>query len=146
MTSMKRFFVLALMACAPAMAADVAVSVTVGDPRFFGRLEIGSFPQPRLIFPKPVVVQVVPVGVVREPMYLRVPPGHEKHWSKHCAEYGACGHPVYFVEDRWYNDVYVPEYKARHGHGEHGDHDDHGDHEGKDHGHGNGKGKGHGND
>jgi len=146
MTSMKRFFVLALMACAPAMAADVSVSVTVGDPRFFGRLEIGSFPQPRLIFPKPVVVQVVPVGVVREPMYLRVPPGHEKHWSKHCAEYNACGHPVYFVEDRWYNDVYVPEYKARHGHGEHGDHDDHGDHEGKDHGHGNGKGKGHGND
>jgi hypothetical protein len=146
MTNMKRFFVLALMACAPAMAADVAVSVTVGDPRFFGRLEIGSFPQPRLIFPKPVVVQVVPVGVVREPMYLRVPPGHEKHWSKHCAEYNACGHPVYFVEDRWYNDVYVPEYKARHGHGEHGDHDDHGDHEGKDHGHGNGKGKGHGND
>jgi len=146
MTNMKRFFVLALMACAPAMAADVAVSVTVGDPRFFGRLEIGSFPQPRLIFPKPVVVQVVPVGVVREPMYLRVPPGHEKHWSKHCAEYNACGHPVYFVEDRWYNDVYVPEYKAGHGHGEHGDHDDHGDHEGKDHGHGNGKGKGHGND
>jgi hypothetical protein len=137
MPSMKRFFVLALMACAPAMAAEVSVSVTVGDPRFFGRLEIGSFPQPRLIFPKPVIVEAVPMRVVREPIYLRVPPGHEKHWSKHCAEYNACGHPVYFVEDRWYNDVYVPEYQARHGHGAH---------EGKDHDNGKGKGKGHGND
>jgi hypothetical protein len=132
---MRKFFVLALMACVPAMAADVSVAVTVGDPRFFGRIEIDSFPQPRLIFPKPVVVQVIPVGVVRAPLYLRVPPGHEKHWNKHCAEYNACGAPVYFIEDGWYNTVYVPEYKAKHGHP---------DNAGKEHGNGNGNGKGKG--
>jgi len=130
---MRKFFILALMACAPAMGADVSVSVTVGDPRFFGRIDIDSFPQPRLIFPRPVVVHAIPVGVVRAPLYLRVPPGHEKHWDKHCAEYNACGAPVYFIEDGWYNTVYVPEYKAKHGHGEH---------PGKEHGNGNGHGKG----
>ena len=39
------------------------------------------------------------------------PPGHEKHWNKHCHEYGACGRPVYFVRDGWYNDVYAPRYR-----------------------------------
>ncbi|ODS90363.1 MAG: hypothetical protein ABS45_16170 [Comamonas sp. SCN 65-56] len=54
------------------------------------------------------MIQPVPVGVVRQPLYLRVPPGHAKHWSKHCHEYGACARPVYFVQERWYNDVYAP--------------------------------------
>jgi hypothetical protein len=123
---MRTFFSLALLACAPAIAADVSVSVAIGEPGFYGQIDIGSFPRPRLIFPAPVVIQAVPVGVVRAPLYLRVPPGHEKHWDRHCAEYGACGAPVYFIEDNWYNTVYAPEYKARHG--------------GK--GHDNGKGKG----
>ena len=34
--------------------------------------------------------------------YLWVPPGHQKKWSKHCREYNACGVPVYFVDDGWY--------------------------------------------
>ena len=29
--------------------------------------------------------------------------------------YGACGRPVYFVQENWYNDVYVPAYRERHG-------------------------------
>jgi hypothetical protein len=67
---------------------------------------------------------------------LHVPPGHEKHWSKHCAQYNACGRPVYFVRDEWYNNEYVPHYRHAHdndhGHG-HG-HDKHGDHD-EGHGH-----------
>ncbi len=38
-------------------------------------------------------------------------PGHEKHWRKHCAQYNACGRPVYFVRDDWYNNEYVPRYR-----------------------------------
>jgi hypothetical protein len=115
--AMKRsLFILALLTAAPAMAADVSVSVDIGDPRFYGQIHITSYPQPRLIYPTPIVIHAIPVGVVRAPMYLRVPPGHVKHWDRHCAEYNACGFPVYFVEDDWYNTVYVPEYKARHGH------------------------------
>jgi hypothetical protein len=53
----------------------------------------------------------------------RVPPGHAKHWNKHCRKYNACGQPVYFVQDRWYQQVYVPRYREihngghSHGHG-----------------------------
>ena len=123
----------------PAIAADVGVSVQVGEPGFYGRIDIGNFPQPQVIYPQPVVIQPVPVGVVRPPIYLRVPPGHAKHWRKHCFEYNACGQPVYFVQDRWYNDVYAPRYRESHGRGHGEGHGQKGD-EGHGHGHGNGKG------
>ena len=99
----------------PAIAADVGVSVQVGEPGFYGRIDIGTFPHPQVIYPQPVVIQPVPVGVVRSPIYLRVPPGHAKHWRKHCREYNACGQPVYFVQDRWYNEEYVLRYRESHG-------------------------------
>jgi len=122
----------------PAIAADVGVSVQVGQPGFYGRIEIGNFPQPQVIYRQPVVIQPVPVGVVRQPIYMRVPPGHAKHWSKHCREYNACGQPVYFVQERWYNEEYVPHYRQDHGQG----------HSvqrgyGEDSAHGHGKGKSH---
>ena len=41
------------------------------------------------------------------PIYLRVPPGHRQNWRKHCRDYGACGTPVYFVQERWYQDHVV---------------------------------------
>ena len=102
---MKRFlFVAAVAAIAvPALAADVGVSVQIGEPGFYGRIDIGGFPQPHLIYPQPIVIQRPPVGVVREPIYLHVPPGHAKHWRKHCRKYNACGQPVYFVQNSWYD-------------------------------------------
>ena len=84
----------------PAIAADVGVSVQVGEPGFYGRIDIGSFPQPQVIYPRPVMIQRVSVGLVGPPIYLRVPPGHAKKWAKHCHKYNACGQPVYFVQDR----------------------------------------------
>jgi len=132
------------------LAADVGVSVSVGQPGFYGHIDIGDFPPPAVIYQQPVLVQQVPVGVVAQPMYLRVPPGQYKHWNKYCGKYGACGRPVYFVRDSWYNNVYVPQYRQRYEH----DHDRHdgGDRDewrgrDDDHGHGhgnNGKGHGHG--
>ena len=107
-------------------AADVNVSVSMGQPGFYGQLDIGNVPQPQLIYTRPVVVQAVPEFAAAPPIYLHVPPGHEKHWNKHCAQYNACGRPVYFVRDDWYNREYVPHYQ--HGGKEHG-HDQHDDHE-----------------
>lgn len=111
----------------PALAADVGVSVTIGQPGFYGRIEIGDAPRPAVVYAQPVVVQPVPTGVVYQPIYLHVPPGHAKDWGKHCGKYDACGRPVYFVKESWYNDVYVPHYqkqhggpKAKHGNGKHG--------------------------
>ena len=113
---MKKFLlVIALVASlsTPALATDVGVSVTVGQPGFYGRLDIGGYPPPQLIYQNPRYVQRVPAG--RPPIYLRVPPGHLKHWSKHCREYNACGEPVYFVRDDWYHREYAPLYHERRG-------------------------------
>lgn len=116
---MRCFLFAALTAAAamPAFAADVGVSISVGEPGFYGRIDIGDFPPPVLIYPQPVVIQPPPPGIVHQPIYLRVPPGHAKNWRKYCYRYHACGQPVYFVQDRWYSDVYVPRYRERHGEG-----------------------------
>lgn len=97
----------------PVFAADVGVSVSIGQPGFYGQIDIGGFPRPALLYPQPMMIQRVPVG--RPPLYLRVPPGHAKHWSKHCHEYRACGERVYFVKDDWYNREYVPRYREQRG-------------------------------
>ena len=86
-------------------------SVSVGQPGFYGRIDIGDVPPPPLLYAEPILIQPVPVGVVRQPIYLHVPPGHAKHWRKHCRQYNACGQPVYFVQESWYNDVYVARYR-----------------------------------
>jgi len=134
---MKKFLITVglLAGASMAFAADVGVSITVGQPGFYGRIDLGNAPQPRLIYVEPVVIQPPPAGVVRTPLYLHVPPGHAKKWGKHCARYRACGQPVYFVDDGWYNDVYVPHYREQgEGHGKDKD---------KDHGKDKGHGKGH---
>lgn len=71
-------------------------------PGVYGRVDIGSAPPPLLVYPEPVIVvqQARPTQV--QPIYLHVPPGHAKHWSKHCREYNACGLPVYFVKSAEY--------------------------------------------
>lgn len=90
-------------------AAEVGVSVQISQPGVYGRIDIGRFPQPQVVVAQPVIVQrpvVVqqPVVVAQpEPVYMWVPPGHRKNWRKHCAHYNACGVPVYFVRDDWYD-------------------------------------------
>ena len=139
---MKRFLIaaaLAVLAGSALAAADVGVSVNIGQPGFYGRIDIGNVPQPQVIYAAPVIIQQAPIGIVRQPIYLHVPPGHEKKWDKHCRKYNACGQPVYFVQENWYTNVYAP--------GRRGDRDDRGDrdrgHSGKDKGrdHDNGKHK-----
>jgi hypothetical protein len=113
---MKRYVVLLLLAASalPVFAADVGVSVSVGQPGFYGRIDIGNAPRPVLIYPQPVVIQKVYVAQPPPPLYLHVPPGHAQKWSKHCHKYDACSRPVYFVKDDWYNNVYVPHYQQVH--------------------------------
>jgi len=136
---MKRFLFAGVAAIAtlsaPALAADIGVSITAGEPGFYGRIDVGDFAPPRLIYRRPVVIERV--VVVRQPIYLHVRPGHEKNWRKHCREYDACGQPVYFVRDSWYNDVYVAHYRD-HGNDRSEHHDDRRDNDhGRDHDRGN---------
>ena len=117
---------------APVLAADVGVSLTIGEPGFYGHIDIGGAPPPRLVYREPMVV--VQSQVVVAPIYLRVRSGHAKNWKHHCSEYNACGRPVYFVEDDWYNNDYAPHYRKHHGGG---------GGKGKGHKQGKGHGKGH---
>lgn len=138
---MKRILVAAALfaTAVPVLAADVGVSVTVDKPGFYGSIDIGDFPRPRTINVEPVIVQPV-VGVV-QPVYMHVPPGHAKKWARYCGQYRACGRPVYFVQQDWYENTYLPRHKGGKGHGGKG-------HPGRGHGndHGNGKGNGRGRD
>jgi len=115
-------FVLALWA-GSASAANVGVSIHIGDPGYYGRIDLGYAPRPQLVYAQPVIVGT-PV-VYGGPVYLRVPPAHRNRWSTHCGYYQACGMPVYFVQDHWYDTVYAPAYRERHGHRQHVRYDHH---------------------
>jgi hypothetical protein len=134
---MKRLSIaLALAGAASAVwATDIGVSVEVNQPGLYGRVDIGRVSTPpAVIYTQPVVVAPPRVVVQQQPVYLHVPPGHAKDWRKHCGKYNACGQPVYFVQEGWYQQQYVP---AVHGGGKNKDRGDH---------HGRGRGKGHGKD
>lgn len=112
--------ILGLAAAAPALAADVGVSVSISQPGVYGRVDIGRFPQPAVIVPRPVVIHPVVVPQPVQPVYMWVPDGHRRHWGKHCGRYHACGVPVYFVQDRWYHDHVGPPRGHGHKHGHKG--------------------------
>jgi len=140
----KVLFAVMLAAIVAPAFAQVGVSISVGQPGFYGQLNIGGYPQPRVIYQQPVIVEQGP-GYGAAPIYLRVPPGYERHWGRYCAEYRACGRRVYFVRNDWYNHDYAPRYRREHegrGHDQ-GEYHDHGrghghghdDHGHQDHGH-----------
>lgn len=122
-----------LAALPAARATDVGISIGFSQPGVYGRVDIGRYPEPVLIAPQPVIIGR---PVRAEPVYLWVPPEHRRDWRHHCQRYGACGVPVYFVEDGWYRG---------HVHGEGREHGRDRD-ERHEHGHGRGRGHGHGHD
>ena len=114
---------LLLTAPLAAGAVDIGVSIGIGQPGYYGQINIGEFAQPPgVIYAKPVFIER-DEGYRGPPLYLRVPVGYEKHWAKHCREYRACNRPVYFVRDDWYRNTAMPHYEHRHeGRDDHGDH------------------------
>jgi hypothetical protein len=124
---------LAVLAIGSAQA-QVGVSVSVHQPGVWGRIDIGGLPPPALVLPQPVLIVPPRVVVQREPIYLYVPPTHQQNWRRYCGRYGACGQPVYFVQDRWVRERYAEHHpgwhRGRHRgwekHGGHGHDRDHG--------------------
>ena len=116
---MKRIFkstfaalALAAAATTPAFADNFGVSAGMGDNGYYGRIDIGNAPQPVVYNTQPVIIWQQPVYV--EPAYMRVPVAHQHHWRHHCGAYNACGRPVYFVKDNWYQHTYRPHYAREH--------------------------------
>lgn len=148
-----------LVMSAPAQAADVGVSISVNQPGFYGRVDIGD-QRPVLIYPQPIVIHQGAYTTYQRPIYMRVPPGHYKQWARYCSQYNACNQPVYFVNGgRPHPNAYAPTPRRDDHRMDRRDdrrdnrwddrrdrHDDRG-HPGKgkdkDRGHGNGKGHGH---
>lgn len=114
---------LAAVITVPALGADVGVSISIGQPGFYGQIELGSYGRPEVVYRRPMIIERIPRGEVREPLYLRVPSGHARNWRRYCSRYDACGRPVYFVKTDWYNNVYAPRYREEH-HGNRDNRDD----------------------
>ena len=124
------------LAATSAQAVDVGVTVAGQiKPGVYGQVNIGTAPPP-LVFAQPILVVPQPRPVT--PIYMNVPPGHAKKWSKHCHKYNACGRPVYFVKTAEYERGYKP---SKHGYENSQDDHDHGDGKHKKHKHGHGQGK-----
>lgn len=116
--------VLGLVVATGALAqTNVGVSIGINQPGVYGQINIGNYPPPRVINQQPIVNLQSPV---REPLYMYVPPGHQKHWEKHCQSYNACGRPVYFVREDWVRERYSEEHQG---------------YDGREEGHGRGKGE-----
>ena len=73
--TMKTTFLAAILATASmsAVAVEVGVSVNIGQPGFYGQINLGSNMVPQLVLPQPVLIAPPPTGVVLAPLYLRVP-------------------------------------------------------------------------
>lgn len=127
---MKKSLILVLSLAAAggaAAATNIGVSIGIGGPGQYGRIDINNYPQPVLVMPQPVVVMPTPVAVYQRPIYLYVPNAHRNDWRRYCGQYGACGQPVYFVKESWVQERYAHEHPQHHGkkkgHGKH-KHDD----------------------
>lgn len=105
------FPLLFALGAAPAIAADVNLRIIVsGDlqPGAYGIVDFGSARPPPVLYERPVVVHKKSAPERVQPLYLHVPPGHAKNWSKHCHKYGACARPVYFVKSAEYEPGHKP--------------------------------------
>ena len=92
--------------------AEPSVSVTVSGeiaPGVYGEVQVGNAPPPPVVYAQPVIIVPRPHHDEGRPMYLHVPPGHAKHWARHCREYNACDRQVYFVKSA----EYEPGYQSR---------------------------------
>ncbi|MFC0133131.1 hypothetical protein [Massilia eurypsychrophila] len=103
---MKRLLLAALIATA-CCGAIAQISIPLGQTGYYGRIDLGNLGAPPVIYQEPMLVERPRDYRPVAPIYLRVPRGHATQWSRHCSAYNACNRPVYFVQDRWYNNTYV---------------------------------------
>jgi hypothetical protein len=97
---------------ATTQAGDVGVSISIGQPGFYGQLDLGRVGPPQVVYPQPVVIERGYWNPA--PVYVRAPEYQYSNWRRYCGQYNACSRPVYFVRDDWYRNVYAPQYHRVH--------------------------------
>ena len=134
---------LAVSAVTPAFAGgtNVGVSIGINQPGVYGRIDIGNYPAPAVVYAQPVVITPAPVAVYQQPIYLYVPVVYQQNWGRYCGRYNACGQPVYFVQEQWVRERYRYEHEGRDERRSrrHDDDDDDREHRGHGRGHRGGK-------
>ena len=118
-TLLAAFFAVFALASLPANAEISIINLSVGgeiSPGVYGQVQFGNAPPPQVINAQPMMIVPVPRGEVVEPMYLHVPPGQARRWSRYCHRYNACNRPVYFVKEGRYQ----PDTRGREDHGDRG--------------------------
>ena len=86
-----------------AHAEQPIIHLSVGgelSPGVYGQVQFGNAPPPPVLYDEPRIIVRQPPNVVIQPLYLHVPPGHAKNWTRYCSRYDACDRPVYFVKSR----------------------------------------------
>ena len=111
---------LALVGAAAQAQVSVGASINLNVPGVYGRVDIGAptagvaFVAPPVVYEQPMIIAPTRVAIHQRPIYLYVPEAHQHDWAHHCAAYGACGQPVYFVREQWVHDRYVEHYPHDH--------------------------------
>jgi hypothetical protein len=105
------FAAVAFTTTTPVISADLGALGGLGEPGFYGQIDIHRAPKPEVMFPEPMAVRQADVGTPGEPAYMRVPADHAKNWRKHGQKYNPCDQRVFFVDDKWYTNVYAPAYR-----------------------------------
>ena len=78
---MKKLLITSLLLAAPLFAqAQVGVSINVGEPGFYGQINIGNGAPPPVVYSAPMIVEQPQTGYVEAPLYLRVPEEHHRNW------------------------------------------------------------------
>src|SRR5258706_987332 len=108
--------VLAVSAMTPVFAGtNVGVSIGINQPGVYGRIDIGNYPAPAVVYPQPIVIAPAPVAGYQQPIYLHVPVVYQQNWGRYCGRYNACGQPMYFVQDQWVRERLQREHADRRG-------------------------------
>lgn len=108
---MKRMKWVAALAAVMILPADGELPVSVDKPGGHGAIDVRSFPRPQLVSRHPVIVRLLSADTLGRALYVYVPQLHRTRWARYCQLYKACSYPVYFVTERWYHRVYVPEHE-----------------------------------
>jgi hypothetical protein len=105
---MKRFMGMAALAALTTASSGGGNYIAASANSPHGTVDVRRFPRLDLVSPHPVIVRFMSAQMLARALYLHVPQAHRAEWAGYCHFYQACGHPVYFVTEQWFEHVYRP--------------------------------------
>jgi hypothetical protein len=105
---MKRFMGMAALAALTTASSGGGSLNAASTESPHGTVDVRNFSRPDLVSPHPVIIRFMSAQMLARALYLHVPQAHRTEWAGYCHFYQACGHPVYFVTEKWFDRVYRP--------------------------------------